>query len=38
LSLLLAHYSTNWAPGEFDGGTVVEAHDLSLLLSNYGKT
>lgn len=42
LSLLLSHYGTNWAPGEFDcttpGSTnTVEGHDLSILSSNYGK-
>jgi hypothetical protein len=43
LSLLLSHYGTNWAPGEFDctsptsSTNTVEGHDLSILLSNYGK-
>jgi chitinase len=37
VSLLLAHYNTNYPQGEFDGTATVEGHDVSLLLSNYGK-
>jgi hypothetical protein len=36
LSLLLAHYSTNYPQAEFDGYPQVEGHDLSELLTDYG--
>jgi hypothetical protein len=41
LSILLAHFGTNYLPAEFDctnssSNNIVEGHDLSILLSHYG--
>ncbi len=38
LSLLLTNYNTNYSAAEFDSGSIVEAHDLAILLAHWGQS